>query len=72
GSVDLDLEVDAHVVVLGFGVQDMPRGLSGYDQQHVPRFISNPVLVDADGDGAWTAPGPKDCNTGVEVGRALE
>jgi len=72
GSVDLDFEVDAHVVVLGFGVQDMPRGLSGYDPQNVPRFISNPVLVDADGDGAWTAPGPKDCNTGVEVGRALE
>ncbi len=72
GEVELDFNADAHVVVLGFGVADMPRGLSDYDQRNVPRFISNPVLVDADGDGAWTAPGPKACDTGVEVGRALE
>ena len=71
-TVTLPLADDAHVVVLGFGEGDMPRGFEGYDARTVPRFVTNPVFVDVDGDGVWTPPGPRSCATGVESGgRAL-
>lgn len=61
GSVDLVLAQDAAVVVVGLGSGGMPRGLKDYDPSGTPRFISNPIFVDVDGDGVWTAPGPKGC-----------
>ncbi len=61
GEVSLSVSEDAHVVVVGFGTASMPRGLKGYNPATVPRFITNPIFVDADGDGDWTAPGPKGC-----------
>lgn len=57
---------DAYVVVLGFGEGPMPRGFDDYDPSSVPRFVTNPIFLDGDLDGAWTPPGPKDCATGVE------
>ncbi|HJN77085.1 MAG TPA: CehA/McbA family metallohydrolase [Myxococcota bacterium] len=61
--LELELEEDSHVVVLGFGELRMPTGLGDdYDPATVPRFISNPIFVDLDGDG-WTPPGPRDCWT---------
>lgn len=57
---------DAYVVVLGFGEGPMPRGFDDYDPASVPRFITNPIFLDGDLDGAWTPPGPKACATGVE------
>lgn len=60
-TVTLDLSRDAYVVVVGFGAGAMPRGLDGYDPGELPRFVSNPIFVDVDGDGAWTAPGQKAC-----------
>ncbi len=66
-DVPLTLARDAYVVVLGFGDEDMPRGFDDYDQRNVPRVLTNPIFVDVDGDGAWTAPGAKTCATGVEV-----
>ena len=60
-SVVLPLLSDAHVVVLGMGADPMPLGFDGYDAATVPRFLANPVRVDADGDGVWTPPGGKTC-----------
>ncbi|GDX83252.1 hypothetical protein LBMAG42_50630 [Deltaproteobacteria bacterium] len=67
-ALALELLEDAYIVVLGFGAAPMPRGFEAYDAANVPRFITNPIYVDADGDGQWTAPGAKSCSTGVEVG----
>ena len=70
GVTKLDVEVpltvaaDAHLVLLAFGSGPMPRGLDGYDPARVPRLITNPLYVDADGDGAFTPPGGKTCATG--------
>ncbi len=63
----LPLSEDSAIVVLGFGEASMPRGLEDYDALNVPRFITNPIFVDVDGDGTWTAPGPKSCDTGLPV-----
>ncbi|MFT4705173.1 MAG: hypothetical protein ACI81R_002881 [Bradymonadia bacterium] len=60
-QVALSLEVDAHIVVLGFGQGAMPRGLRDYDPAGVPRFTTNPIFVDVDGDGEFTPPGGKTC-----------
>ena len=63
-TLDLDLAEDSHVVVLGFGEQPMPWGFdSSYVAGVVPRFITNPIFVDVDGDGRFTAPGPRECWT---------
>jgi len=57
----LPLNQDAYVIVIAMGEQPMPRGLESADAATVPRAITNPIFVDGDGDGVWTAPGPKDC-----------
>ena len=67
GELDLPVVGDAYVVVLGFGAEAMPRGLEDYDATSVPRFVSNPIFVDGDGDGSWTAPGAKPCATGLDL-----
>lgn len=62
-SLELELDEDSHIVVLGFGSLGMPDGFGDdYDPAAVPRFISNPIFVDLDDDG-WTEPGPRDCWT---------
>lgn len=66
GTVSLELDADATVVLIGVGQNAMPRGLEDYDAAVVPRFVTNPIFVDADGDRAFTAPGPKTCDTGLE------
>ena len=33
----------------------------------VPRVLTNPIYVDADGDGSWTAPGGKLCDYAASV-----
>lgn len=60
-SLELLFESDAHVVVAGFGRNAMPRGLRNYDPTRVLRFVTNPIFVDADGDGEFTPPGGKTC-----------
>jgi hypothetical protein len=63
-ALELGLTEDSHVVVLGFGEQPMPTGFdSSYSAASVPRFITNPVFLDADGDGGFTPAGPRDCWT---------
>lgn len=61
-TTELPLSEDAWVITIGQGEGEMPRGLDDYDPSAVPRFITNPVFVDADGDGLWTAPGPRACD----------
>jgi hypothetical protein len=60
--VPLSVTGDHYVVVLAVGEEAMPRGLEDYDALEVPRVIVNPVFVDGDGDGVWTAPGAKTCD----------
>lgn len=60
-SLPLRLDADHYLVAIARGEGAMPRGLVDYDATSVPRAISSPILLDGDGDGAWTAPGPKDC-----------
>ncbi len=61
GTIPLTLTKDAHVVVMAFGKSPLPRSFDGADAKRVPRFIANPIYVDADGDGIWTPPGGKQC-----------
>lgn len=55
------LESDAHVVVLGWGADLLPRNLPQFDPAGVPRFTTNPIFVDADQDGVFTPPGGRSC-----------
>jgi hypothetical protein len=61
-TVDVPIAGDAHVVVMAMGEGDMPRGLLNYSASQVPRLVVNPIYVDGDGDGVWTAPGAKSCD----------
>lgn len=61
-ALNLNTEKDAHVVVLGFGAHYMNRELPQYNPREVPRFTTNPVYVDQDGNGVFDAPGGKSCS----------
>jgi hypothetical protein len=61
GTVQVPVNRDSHIVVLGFGKKDMPRGLPNYNPVNVPRFTTNAIYIDADGDSKFTAPGGKVC-----------
>ena len=63
--VPLMVRRDASVVIVATGEGSMPRGLEDYDAANVPRVVTNPIFLDVDGDGAWTAPGPKACDTAL-------
>lgn len=65
GSIPLALGKDAHVVVVAFGKNPLPRSFDPADAKRVPRVITNPIYVDVDGDGQWTAPGGKTCSYSV-------
>ncbi len=52
---------DAHITVLAFGKQPMPKGLESVDASKVPRVITNPMVLDLNGDGAFQGPGGKAC-----------
>ncbi len=59
-TLPLSVPKDAHVVLVGFGTRQLPAGFEPVIRA-TPRFITNPVYVDADGDGLWTPPGGKSC-----------
>ncbi|MBT9559494.1 MAG: CehA/McbA family metallohydrolase [Myxococcales bacterium] len=61
-TVTIPVPKDAHVVVVAFGKDPMPRGFDGAEASRVPRALTNPIYVDADGDAKWTAPGGKTCS----------
>jgi hypothetical protein len=60
---------DSYVVVMGFGTKAMPPGMAGVNASAVPRFITNPIWIDVDGDAAITPPGAKSCT--FKTGGAL-
>lgn len=53
--------IDGSIVVMAFGDLAYPQGLEAVPAD-VPRVITNPIYVDADGDGTWTPPGGKLCH----------
>lgn len=68
GSVDIELPtiegqaIDTHITVLGFGEKNLPRGLRQFDARNIPRFTTNAIFVDANGNGAFDPPGGKECS----------
>ncbi|MCC6998351.1 MAG: CehA/McbA family metallohydrolase [Deltaproteobacteria bacterium] len=60
-TVQIPVTRDAHVVVVGFGNKRLPRALDQFDPSGVPRFTTNPIFVDFDGNGVFDAPGGKAC-----------
>ena len=52
---------DANLVVAGFGMDPLPRGLRQFDATGVPRFTTNAVYIDVDGNGLYDPPGGKTC-----------
>ena len=44
-----------------FGAGAMPAGLPDYDPTYTPRVLVNPVFIDGDGDGTFSAPGGREC-----------
>jgi hypothetical protein len=62
GSFQVVVPKDANIVVAGFGSKPMPKGLKQYDPAIIPRFLTNPIYVDVDGDGKFTPPGGKTCD----------
>ncbi len=66
GSVEFTVNNDGHVAVMGFGDGAMPTGLQNYNPTRTPRFTTNAIYVDADGDGQWTPPGGKTCRYSLE------
>ena len=63
GSIALPVPTDrdAHITVLGFGKQALPRVFEQFDPAETPRFVTNPIFVDSDGNGVYDAPGGKTC-----------
>ncbi len=66
-SVPLLLTQDAYVVVLGMGDGPLPEGLPALEMARVPRFVTNPIWVDVDGDGQITPRGDVARCVGAEV-----
>ncbi len=48
-------------MVLGFGANPIPRGLGNYNPTSAPRFTTNAIYVETDGDGVFDPPGGKAC-----------
>lgn len=61
-ALPVTLTADAHIVVAAFGRNPMPRGLPDYDATKTPRVMTNPLFIDADGDGEYSAPGGRECS----------
>jgi len=60
-TLSLPLDGDAWITVLAMGEERLPTGLPQYSGAGVPRVTSNPIYIDGDGDGVWTAPGAQSC-----------
>lgn len=56
GAVGVPVSADSHIEVIGFGADFLPRGMPQFDPARVPRFVTNAIFVDADGNG-YTALG---------------
>lgn len=61
GTITVPVTRDAHLVVLGFGAKYLPRGLKQFNPARVPRFTTNAIYIDHDGNGTYDHPGGKTC-----------
>lgn len=62
-TVKVNITKDSHIVVLGFGENSMPPGFKGVKEPSLtPRFVTNAIYIDYDGNGEFDAPGDKTCN----------
>jgi hypothetical protein len=62
GTMTLSVPKDGHIVVAGFGSKRVPLGMEQFIPDFVPRFTTNPIYVDADGNGVFDPPGGKTCS----------
>lgn len=66
GTVKVPVTADAHVVVAGFGRNSFPGTFAWpWFSAASPRFVTNPIYVDVDGNGAFDPPGGKTCTYSV-------
>jgi hypothetical protein len=52
---------DSNVVVMGFGQERYPRGFDNFNAANVPRFTTNAIFIDRDGNGIYDPPGWDGC-----------
>lgn len=60
--VKVDLPADANITLLGFGAAPLTTPFHDADPVRVPRFTTNPIFVDVDGNGTFDPPGDKTCS----------
>lgn len=65
-TIKISLEKDSSIVVAGFGNKKLPKGFSQFNPKNIPRFFTNPVFVDVDGNGRFDPPGNKKCQYTLE------
>jgi hypothetical protein len=70
GAVDVPVAGDTQIVLAAFGSTPLPPGLPGYDATRSPRVLTSPIYVDFDGDGAFAAPGGRECSYDLSVSAA--
>jgi len=68
-TVPIAVSQDAHLVVVAFGSQPMPRAMEQADALRVPRVTTNPIYIDADGNGSFQAPGGKPCSYTLDASK---
>jgi len=71
GVVPLNIVGDSHVVIAAFGTNDLANGMPQYDATEVPRVLTNPIYIDGDGDGEFSAPGGRECTYDLDEAIAL-
>jgi hypothetical protein len=67
GSVTVPVDGDSHIVVAAFGSTSLPAGMPQYNATRAPRVLTNPIYIDGDGDGAFSAPGGRECTYAIGV-----
>jgi len=60
-TVEIPVDGDAAITLAAFGSGRYPAGLPNFNPEGVPRVLTSPVYVDGDGDGAFSAPGGREC-----------
>ena len=63
----ISLEGDSSIVIAGFGTKRLPEGFSQFNPAGVPRFFTNPIYIDVDGNGKFDPPGDKACNYHIDL-----
>jgi hypothetical protein len=61
GTTSIPVTEDAHVTVMGFGYEMLPRNMPQFNSARTPRFTTNAIYIDTDGNGEYDAPGGVEC-----------